>query len=46
MDDKMTQNALFMLSYAPLLFLMNGYWILSNRQMFGNVVSKVEYSTQ
>ena len=44
-DDKMTKNALQMLSLAPLLFLMNGYWMLSNRQMFENVVSKVEFST-
>jgi len=30
MDDMMTQNALRKLSYAPILFLFNGYWMLSN----------------
>jgi len=31
MDDRMTENAIKMLSYTPILFLMNGYWMLSNR---------------
>ena len=31
MDDKMTQNALKLLSYTPIIFLINGYWMLSNR---------------
>ena len=34
MDDTMTENSIKMLSYTPILFLMNGYWMLSNRQMF------------
>ena len=45
MDDRMTKNALEKLSRAPLIFLLNGYWMLSNRQMFENVVSKVDFST-
>lgn len=39
MDDKMTKNALTILSYSPLLFLFNGFWMLSNRQIFDNVVN-------
>ena len=39
MDDKMTINALNWLSYTPILFLFNGYWMLSNRQMFANEVN-------
>lgn len=31
MDDKMTVNAISLLSYTPILFLFNGYWMLSNR---------------
>ena len=31
MDSKMTENAMRLLSYAPILFLLNGYWMLSNR---------------
>ena len=39
MDDKMTQNAMRLFAYTPILFLMNGYWMLSNRQMFENIVN-------
>ena len=39
MDDRMTQNALQMLGYTPILFLLNGFWMLGNRQMFENVVN-------
>lgn len=31
LDDKLTVNALSMLRYAPLLFLANGYWMISNQ---------------
>lgn len=30
LDDKLTNNALNMLKYAPLLMLFNGYWMISN----------------
>ena len=46
MDDKMTVNAMKLLSYTPILFLFNGYWMLSNRQIFGNVVNSLTYSTE
>lgn len=31
LDDKLTQNCVNMLRFAPLLFLINGYWMLSNQ---------------
>lgn len=30
LDDKLTENAISMLRYAPLLLLFNGYWMLDN----------------
>ena len=30
MDDMLTKNALTLLQYSPLLFLLNGYWMFSN----------------
>ena len=34
LDDKLTENAIDMLSFSPFLLLANGYWMLSNRQIF------------
>jgi hypothetical protein len=31
LDDRLTKNALGMLKYAPLFFIANGYWMLSNK---------------
>jgi len=31
LDDKLTVNCIRMLSFAPLLLLFNGYWMLGNR---------------
>jgi hypothetical protein len=45
MDDRMTVNAMNLLAYTPIMFLMNGYWMLSNRQMFENTVNSLTYST-
>jgi len=45
MDDRMTQNAMNLLSYTPILFLLNGFWMLGNRQMFENVVNQISTST-
>jgi hypothetical protein len=36
LDDTLTTNALGVLRWAPLLLLMNSYWMLSNKQMFSN----------
>jgi hypothetical protein len=44
LDDKLTKNALDMLRYAPLLMLLNGYWMLSNKQIFQNAYSLKEKS--
>lgn len=34
MDDKLTKNAVSVLSMAPLLFLFNGFWAVTNHQFF------------
>jgi len=39
LDDKLTKNAVSILKFAPILFLFNGYWMLSNRQMFEGVLN-------
>ena len=36
MDDSLSKSALALLQMAPLYFLFNGYWMLSNRQIFDN----------
>jgi hypothetical protein len=46
MDDRMTTNAMQLLSFTPLLFMLNGYWMLSNRQMFSNTINSLTYSTE
>lgn len=30
LDDKLTNNCINMLKWAPIIFLFNGYWMLSN----------------
>jgi hypothetical protein len=35
-DEKLNKNALSILTYAPILFLAFGYWMLSNKQLLGN----------
>lgn len=37
-DDKMTMNTLRIVQWAPLTGLLIGYWMLSNNQIFDNVV--------
>lgn len=39
MDDKMTTNAMTLLSYTPIMFLFNGFWMLGNRQIFENLIN-------
>ena len=36
LDDKLTKNAINMLKWAPILFLSNGYWMVTNQQIFEN----------
>lgn len=44
LDDKLTNNCISMLKGAPLLLLFNGYWMISNRQIFSNAWSYKERS--
>jgi hypothetical protein len=37
LDDKLIRNCLHMLKWAPLLLLSNGFWMVSNQQIFNNV---------
>lgn len=37
MDDSLNKNIMKMLKLAPLFFLVNGYWMVSNRQIFENI---------
>ena len=32
----MTKNAMGLLKIAPIMLLVNGYWMLSNRQIYAN----------
>ena len=36
LDEKLTTNAIDMLKYAPLLMVTNGFWMVSNGQIFQN----------
>jgi hypothetical protein len=36
LDDNLINFVLEKLKWAPLIFLMNGYWMLSNEQIFMN----------
>lgn len=36
LDDKLVRNFVKMLKWAPLFFLCNGYWMVSNQQIFRN----------
>jgi hypothetical protein len=37
MDDSLNNNIMGMIKLAPLFFLFNGYWMISNRQIFENM---------
>jgi hypothetical protein len=36
LDDALTNNLISMMKWAPLMMLFNGYWMLSNVQIFAN----------
>ena len=36
LDDKLTINCIKMLKLAPIMLLFNGYWMISNRQIYEN----------
>lgn len=40
-DEKLNNNVLTILTYAPLLFLSFGYWMLSSKQLLTNDVNYV-----
>lgn len=40
----MTNNLIAMMYFAPFFMLMNGYWMLSNQQIFNNNTTWVENS--
>ena len=40
----MTENAMRILLFVPIVFLFNSYWMLSNRQIFENVTNKLEFT--
>lgn len=39
MDNSLNNNALNMVSFAPLFLLMNGFWFVDNKSIFSNVWS-------
>lgn len=42
LDDKLAKNAIQILYWSPVLLLFNGYWMLSNPQIFENAWSYIE----
>ena len=46
LDDQMTKNALSMLAYSPVLLMMNGYWMLSNKQIFDSELNSLSTVTE
>jgi len=45
MDDSLSKNALNLAKWAPIFLLFNGYWMVSNLQIFDNNWSFIEKST-
>lgn len=39
MDYSLTKNTIQLLKYAPIMFLLNAYWMLSNQQIFRGIVN-------
>lgn len=39
LDDRLTKNAVSLLTIAPLLLLINGFWMMTNTQIFNGYVS-------
>lgn len=36
MDDAMMTDVLEILSFAPMIFILNGYWLIDNKLFFNN----------
>jgi hypothetical protein len=45
LDEKLTVNCINMLKWAPLLLLFNGYWMISNKQIYQNDWSYIDKTT-
>jgi hypothetical protein len=43
-DARLNENVLSILTYAPLLFLSFGYWMISNHQLYANDVPVISSS--
>ncbi len=43
-DERLNKNALSILTWAPLLFLSFGYWMLSSKQLLSNNPTELIYS--
>jgi len=41
LDDKLTNNMIDLFYWSPLLMLFNGYWMLSNPEIFDNTFSYI-----
>lgn len=39
MKNEISRNAMNILSYLPILYITNGVWMLSNKQIFDNFVN-------
>ena len=46
LDDKLTINCVNMLKFAPLMLLVNCYWMITNRQMFENKWEWIQKTTE
>ena len=46
LDDKLTKNCIEKLKWSPILFLFNGYWMLSDRQIFQNNWSIIQNTSE
>ena len=42
LDDKLARNAVQLLHWGPILLMFNGYWMLSNHQIFLNTWSYID----
>jgi hypothetical protein len=45
LDEKLTMNAISWMRLGPIFFLLNGYWMISQPQMFESDVNQITYST-
>ena len=46
MDDTLSKTAFDLAKWAPILLMFNGYWMISNRQIFLNEWSYIDTETQ